>query len=81
MFKSARRPPQIPFSRRFFVNQKGPGTSFQATFFIEFFDKNFTFFDKNFTVILHKLANFCHQTVFTSRVIQQNVFRVSFLGI
>ena len=39
-------------------------TSFQATFFIDFFDKNFSF------VILHKLAKFHHGTVFTSQVIQ-----------
>ena len=44
------------------------GTSFQATFFI-FFDKNFSF------VLSHKLAKFRHQTVFTSQVIQENVFR------
>ena len=39
-------------------------TSFQATFFTEFFDEKFHF------VILHKLAKFHHQTVFTSQVIQ-----------
>ena len=73
--KSANRPPQIPFYRGFFENQKGPGTSFQATLFIELFDKKFSF------VILHKLATFHHQTMFTSQVIQQNLFRVSSLGI
>ena len=31
--------------------------------------------------MLHKLAKFHHQTMFTSQVIQQNVFRVSCLGI
>ena len=31
--------------------------------------------------MLHKLAKFHYQTVFTSQVIQQNVFRVSCLGI
>ena len=31
--------------------------------------------------MLHKLAKFHHQTVFTSQVIQQDVFRVSCLGI
>ena len=31
--------------------------------------------------MLHKLAKFYHQTMFTSQVIQQNVFRVSRLGI
>ena len=36
----------------------------KATFFIEFFDKTFCF------VILHKLAKFHYQTVFTSQVIQ-----------
>ena len=31
--------------------------------------------------MLHKLVKFHYQTVFTSQVIQQNVFRVSYLGI
>ena len=52
------------FYRGFFENYKGPGTSFQATIFIEFFDKKFYF------VILHELAKFHYQTVFTSQVIQ-----------
>ena len=39
------------FYRGFSENWKGPGTSFQATIFIEFFD-NFFF------VILHKVAKF-----------------------
>ena len=43
---------------------KGPGTSFQATFFTEVVDKKFYF------VMLHKLAKFHYQTVFTSQVIQ-----------
>ena len=43
--KSARRPPQIPFYRGSFENGKGPRTSFQATFFIEFFDKKFWFYN------------------------------------
>ena len=30
---------QIPFYRGFFENYKGPRTNFQATFFVEFFDK------------------------------------------
>ena len=42
----------------------GPGTSFQATSFIEFFDK------KCYFVILYKLAKFHYQTVLTSQVIQ-----------
>ena len=62
--KSASRPPQIPFYRRFFENWKGSGTSFQATFFTETFDKKFSF------AILHTLAKFHYQTVFTSQVIQ-----------
>ena len=74
LFKSAYRPPQIPFYRGFFENQKGPGTSFQATLFKEI-DKKFSL------VMLQKLAKFHHQTIFTSQVIQQNVFRVSCLGI
>ena len=44
--------------------KKGPGTSFQVTFFVESLDKNFYF------VILHKLAKVNYQTVFTSQVIQ-----------
>ena len=61
--------------RRIFENQKGLGTSFQATFLIDFFDKKIHF------VILHKLAKFHYQIVFTSQVIKQYVFRVSWLGI
>ena len=38
--KSTCRPPQIPFHRGFFENQKKHGTSFQVTFFIECFDKD-----------------------------------------
>ena len=48
--QTGHRPPQIPFYRGFFENQKGPGNSFQATLFIEFFDKKF------YLVMLHKLA-------------------------
>ena len=48
--KSACWPPQIPFYRRFFENQKGPGTSFQATLSIKFYDK------RRYLVLLHKLA-------------------------
>ena len=44
--------------------KKGLEISFQATFFIEFFDKKFYF------VILHKLAKFHYQIVFTSQAIQ-----------
>ena len=40
---SNQRPPQIPFYRGFLVNYKGPGTRFQATIFIDFFDKKFYF--------------------------------------
>ena len=72
---SACWPPQNPFYRRIFENQKGLGTSFQATFLIDFFDKKIHF------VILHKLAKFHYQIVFTSQVIKQYVFRVSWLGI
>ena len=38
---------------------KEPGTSFQATFFVEFFDKKCSF------VILHELAKFNYQTLFS----------------
>ena len=55
---------QIPFYREFFENYKGPGTSFQAIIFIRFFDEKF------YIAILHKLAKFHYQTVFTSKVIQ-----------
>ena len=40
------------------LKNKKPGTSFQATFFVEFFDK-FSF------IILHELAKFNYQTVFS----------------
>ena len=36
---------------------------------------------KNYFLILHKLAKFHYQTVFTSQVIPEYVFRVSCLGI
>ena len=65
----------IPFYRGFFENYKGPGTIFLATIFTVFFDKNVHF------VMLLKLAKFHYQTVFTSQVIQWDVFRVSCLGI
>ena len=38
---------------------KEPGTSFQATFFVEFFGKKFSF------VILHELAKFNYQALFS----------------
>ena len=50
-------PPQIPFYRGLFKNKKGLGTSFWATFFIKFFDKNFS------SLILYKLAKFLYQIV------------------
>ena len=52
------------FLQRIFENYKGPGTSFQVTFFVEFFDKNFSF------VMLHKLAKFHYQTMLTFQVNQ-----------
>ena len=64
MSKPKNRPPQIPSHRQFFENEKGPGTSFQVIFFVEFFDKNFSF------VMLHNLAKFHQETFFTSLVIQ-----------
>ena len=51
-------------SLEFLENQKEPGTSLQAIFLIEFFDKKIYF------VILHKLAKFHYQPVFTSQVIK-----------
>ena len=47
-----------------FENEKGPGTSFQAIFSIEFYDK------KSYLVMLHKLAKFHYQAMFASQVIQ-----------
>ena len=44
--------------------RKDMKANFQATIFIELFDKKFWF------VILHQLATFHYQTVFTSQVIQ-----------
>ena len=73
--KSAHTPPQILFFRGFFENQKGPKTSFQATFFKEFFHKMFSYQK------LHRLAKIHYQTVVTLQVIQYNVFPVSWLGI
>ena len=51
MPKSARRFPKIPFYR-LFKNKTEPGTSFQATFFVEVFDKSHSI------VVLHKLVRF-----------------------
>ena len=51
---------QHPFYIGFFENYKGPGTSFQATIFTQFFDKKIYF------VILRKLNKFHFQTVLTS---------------
>ena len=64
LFKSACRPLPSHFYRGFFENSKGPGISFQDTFFIEYFDKKFS------VAILHKMAQLHYQTVFTSQVIQ-----------
>ena len=63
------------FLQRILWKSKGPGASFQFTFIIEFFDKNVSF------VILHKLAKFHYQTVFTTHVIQINMFCDSYLSI
>ena len=63
------------FLQKILWKLKGLGTSLQATFFIKVFDQNLSF------VILHKLAKFYYQTVFTFQVIQENVFHVSCLGI
>ena len=52
------------FLQRILWKLKGPETSFQATFFIEFYDK------KSYLVILHKLAIFHYQAVSASQVIQ-----------
>ena len=42
---------------------KKHGTSFHATFFAEFFDKNLS------SVISHKLVKFYYQKIFTSQII------------
>ena len=47
------------FYRGFLENWKGPGTSFQAIFFTEDFNKKFS------SVIIHKLARFHYQTVYS----------------
>ena len=52
------------FIKRILWKLKGPGTSFQTTFFTKFFDKKFS------SVILHKLIKFHYQTVFTSQAIK-----------
>ena len=62
------------FLQRILWKLKGPGTSFQVSFFTEYFDKIFSL------AILHKLAKFNYQKVFTSQV-QWNLIRVSYLGI
>ena len=68
MLHSACRLAQIPFYRGYFNSQKGSGTSFQATFFAEFFDKNLSF------VISEKLAKFYYQTVyFPSHIVQRGI--------
>ena len=48
MLKSAWRLLELPFYRGFYKNEKEPGASFQAKFFVEFFDEFFYF------VIWHK---------------------------
>ena len=53
MSKSSCRLPQIFFYRGFFINKKGPGTSFHATYFFKIFIKKVFYF-----VILHTLAKF-----------------------
>ena len=58
MVQSACRLPQIPDHRGFFKNNKGLGTSFQATFFAYFFD------EKCYFVIFHKLSQFNYQCVY-----------------
>ena len=56
--------PQIPFYRGFFENGKDLELVSRSHFSIEIFDKFFFF------VILHKLAKFHYQTMYTSQVIQ-----------
>ena len=55
--KSACRPAQIFL--QWTLWKLGPGTSSQATFFVEFFDNKFS------SVIFHKLAQYHYQTLFT----------------
>ena len=64
MSKSPCRLLKAPFYRGFSTNKEGPGTSFQAIFFIEKFNKIFSL------EVLHKVAEFHHHTVFNSQVIQ-----------
>ena len=51
------------FLQRILKTKKGPGTIFEAAFFVAFFDKNFTY------VILHKRLNFITR-LFISNVLQ-----------
>lgn len=63
MSKSGCKAPLIPFYRGFCKTKKGPGTIFEAAFFVAFFEKNFTY------VILHKRLNFITR-LFISNVLQ-----------
>ena len=51
--------------------KKGLELVSRSHFSWKFFDKNFSF------LILHKLAKFLYQTVFTTQVIRKNVLRAS----
>ena len=55
--------------------KKGLGRVSRRHFFIEFCDEKISF------VMLHRVAKFRHQTMFTSQVLWQNLFLVSCLGI
>ena len=70
MVKTSMQTCSDSFSHRLFANTKGPGTSFYTTVFVQTFYKTFSL------EILHTLANFAYQTVFTSQVIQENAFLI-----
>ena len=67
MSKSACRFPLIALYRGFFKNEKGPGTSFQAICFVEFFDKTFSF-------VTYKLILFHYICVYSTSYVVKCIF-------
>ena len=66
--KSVCRLTQIFSHGEFSKNRKGTRSLSKVTFFVEFYDRNFSF------VILHKLAKFHKETVFTSQIFSKMYF-------
>ena len=52
------------FLQKILKSDKGPGTNFQTTFFVELYDKNFSI------VIFYLLLKFHYETVFTPALVQ-----------